>query len=152
MRWIGNSYKALSRYLTLWIYDPCQKQKWSAWPPSLDTLLMQWISTSIKTELPNAGRFAHGLHFRECHGHKEDHARFENPQILASRFAKVIADYITWESLIDLDTSTSSEEEGSTYSEGIRKSVFPYNCNFRTVNLPDYEIAWLRINWKGTTT
>ena len=29
-------------------------------------------------------------------------------------------------------------------------SVFPYNCKFRTVNLPDYDIAWLRINWKGT--
>ena len=67
-------------------------------------------------------------------------------QILVSRFTKVIADYITWESLFDLDTSTSSDEEGSSYSEGVRMSVFPYNCNFRTVNLPDYEIAWLRIN------
>ena len=67
-------------------------------------------------------------------------------QILASRFAKVIADYITWESLIDLDASTSSDDGGPPNSEGVRMSVFPYNCNFRTVNLPDYEIAWLRIN------
>ena len=44
------------------------------------------------------------------------------------------------------EPSTSSDEEGSSYSEGVRMSVFPYNCNFRTVNLPDYEIAWLRIN------
>ena len=67
-------------------------------------------------------------------------------RILVSRFAKVIADYITWKSLIDLDAPTSSDEEGSPYSEDVRMSVFPYNCNFRTVNLPDYEIAWLRIN------
>ena len=150
MCWIGNSYKALSRYLTLWVYDSCQKQKWSAWLPSLDTLPMRWISTSIRPEIPNSGGLAHGHHYREFFSHKEDHARFEAFQILVSRFTKVVADYVTWESLIDLDTSSSSDEEGSSYSEGVRMSVFPYNCNFRTVNLPDYEIAWLRINWKGT--
>ena len=58
-------------------------------------------------------------------------------QILASRFAKVIADYITWESLIDLDASTSSDEEGSSYSEGVRMSVFPYNCDFRKTLVPE---------------
>ena len=67
-------------------------------------------------------------------------------RILVSGFAKVIADYVTWEPLIDVDAPSSSEEGGPSNSEGIRMSVFPYNCNFRTVNLPDYEIAWLRIN------
>ena len=59
---------------------------------------------------------------------------------------KVIADYVTWEPMIDLDAPPSPEEGRPPISEGIRMSVFPYNCNFRTVNLPDYEIAWLRIN------
>ena len=61
-------------------------------------------------------------------------------------FIKVITDYITWEAMVDMDSSSSPEEEGSSDSEGNRMSVFPYNCKFRTVNLPDYDIAWLRIN------
>ena len=61
-------------------------------------------------------------------------------------FSQVIANYITWKEPYALDSATSSEDEISSHSAGNRMSVFPYNCKFRTVNLPDYDIAWLRIN------
>ena len=52
--------------------------------------------------------------------------------------------------MYELEVPPSPEEGRSPFSEGIGMSVFPYNCKFRKINLPDYEIACLRINWKGT--